>query len=594
MKRAKLLFFVSISLLLTAVLFQQCRQDDLNWDNEGTPYVYATHLYGTVVDEQQNPISGATVTCLDFTTSTDENGFFQFEKAYVVKGRTQIQVSYNGFFDSFKTINTKKAHTNTKVMMSVKQTKNIFITENPTVGGNFEQMTINLPTGGYVYDDGTPYANAFLQASYKHFNPEDDFFSLQMPGGDFMGVNEEGEEQLLVSFGALSLELTDMDGNQVQLGEGQTATIRMKVPTPLLAEAPASIPLWHFDEEKGQWVEEGEAKLEGLEYVGEVSHFSSWNFDHPTDPRAFINGYVVDCRDNPMPNVEIQVGPRLIQADEKGYYEATVAVNDKFQVYVPAQYNLDMGSQSITVLPLQLNERKAMDKLIMPCPTLIEGVIHNCRGELIPGTVQLNWSSGQNLVYSEDGNFSIMVNGQTSEEIEINVITVDFLRGQALVNMPINGETLKMEEAVLACDELEANCPSLVCLINNVPFTFFGYSSRYGKVETVKGPYFEELAKQGYNHKVISIFKGNTEAFHIFVPEIAVGTYKISPLYDDKSAFIGLVKDNAKSADFLKLNGELIIQEVGPEHIIGYFSGRRINVFGEHIIDNGSFCIPYQ
>ena len=44
MKKAKLFISVLTVLLFTAVLFQQCREDELDWNNDGTPYIYSTHL----------------------------------------------------------------------------------------------------------------------------------------------------------------------------------------------------------------------------------------------------------------------------------------------------------------------------------------------------------------------------------------------------------------------------------------------------------------------------------------------------------------------------------------------------------------------
>ena len=61
------------------------------------------------------------------------------------------------------------------------------------------------------------------------------------------------------------------------------ADIVMPVPSEILNSAPATIPLWHFDEDLGSWVEEGQATLVNGEYVGQVSHFSFWNYDVPSN-----------------------------------------------------------------------------------------------------------------------------------------------------------------------------------------------------------------------------------------------------------------------------------------------------------------------
>jgi uncharacterized protein (TIGR02145 family) len=55
------------------------------------------------------------------------------------------------------------------------------------------------------------------------------------------------------------------------------------VPASLLADAPSTIPLWHYSESQGYWVREGEATLNSNVYEGEVSHFSFWNCDIPAE-----------------------------------------------------------------------------------------------------------------------------------------------------------------------------------------------------------------------------------------------------------------------------------------------------------------------
>jgi hypothetical protein len=59
----------------------------------------------------------------------------------------------------------------------------------------------------------------------------------------------------------------------------------MKVPSSLVAAAPAQIPLWHFSETDGLWREQGLATLNNGWYSGTVPHFSTWNYD---DPSAFV------------------------------------------------------------------------------------------------------------------------------------------------------------------------------------------------------------------------------------------------------------------------------------------------------------------
>ena len=86
---------------------------------------------------------------------------------------------------------------------------------------------------------------------------------------------------LLTSYGMMAVELIDASGSKVQLAEGKLATLSFPIPEAARASAPQEIPLWHFSE-AGVWVEEGFAERRGNMYVGEVSHFTFWNCDIPT------------------------------------------------------------------------------------------------------------------------------------------------------------------------------------------------------------------------------------------------------------------------------------------------------------------------
>jgi len=61
--------------------------------------------------------------------------------------------------------------------------------------------------------------------------------------------------------------------------EGSAVEMRMRVSTDQLSTAPATIPMWYFDEQKGVWIEEGTGNLQGNEYVADLAHFSFWNCD---------------------------------------------------------------------------------------------------------------------------------------------------------------------------------------------------------------------------------------------------------------------------------------------------------------------------
>jgi hypothetical protein len=101
----------------------------------------------------------------------------------------------------------------------------------------------------------------------------------QMPGDyTVRGVPENGVMQ---SWGAGTVDITDAVGRRYNLRPGSAATVTIPVDPSQLAGGPlpATIPILHYDERAGVWIEDGKATLAGTEYVAEVKHFSSINTD---------------------------------------------------------------------------------------------------------------------------------------------------------------------------------------------------------------------------------------------------------------------------------------------------------------------------
>jgi hypothetical protein len=108
----------------------------------------------------------------------------------------------------------------------------------------------------------------------------------------------------LETFGMINVELRGSSGQKLNLKEGHTAEIAVQIDDSQLAAAPNTIPLWHFDEEKGYWKEDGVATKVGNKYVGEVSHFSWWNCDAPF-PLVTLTVTIVDANGNGISNVGV-------------------------------------------------------------------------------------------------------------------------------------------------------------------------------------------------------------------------------------------------------------------------------------------------
>ncbi|MEO9869101.1 carboxypeptidase-like regulatory domain-containing protein [Ekhidna sp.] len=105
-----------------------------------------------------------------------------------------------------------------------------------------------------------------------------------MPGRNIARTARE-QTGPMQSFGALAVEIYDND-QSYNLNSNQDASAEIVMPIPdwqleLAEDFPKSVPIVFYNEETGVWEEDGRAFLnDSLKaYVGQISHFSSINFD---------------------------------------------------------------------------------------------------------------------------------------------------------------------------------------------------------------------------------------------------------------------------------------------------------------------------
>ena len=162
---------------------------------------------------------------------------------------------------------------------------------------------VSLPANAFVDENGdapTGDINAELTIIDPSTDPE------LMPGNFETIDATTGEVGLIESFGAINATFNDAEGNSYNLADNQTATIRIPLATGS-TNPPATIPLYHFNEETGYWDQEGTATLSADQayYEGTVSHFSTWNADSLYES-VQINGCLQDQTGSAINNARIQ------------------------------------------------------------------------------------------------------------------------------------------------------------------------------------------------------------------------------------------------------------------------------------------------
>ncbi|WP_299106811.1 carboxypeptidase-like regulatory domain-containing protein [uncultured Winogradskyella sp.] len=235
---------------------------------------------GNVIDSNKNPIEGVTITIGNETVLTDSNGIFIINSTNVNERFGYVKAEKSGYIHGSRSVVPSGGTNKVTIMLleaTVVGTVNSGSSETISVA-NGSSVSFD---GNFIKEDGSAYSGS-VDVIMHHLDPADKDMAMQMPGMLY-AQNNEGAERMLQTLGMLAIELRGTGGEDLNLGEGSISEIKMPVDASLMSIAPATIPLWYFDEVNGYWKEEGQATLQGNMYVGNVSHFSFWNCDIPAE-----------------------------------------------------------------------------------------------------------------------------------------------------------------------------------------------------------------------------------------------------------------------------------------------------------------------
>jgi uncharacterized protein (TIGR02145 family) len=284
-------FLRQILLLLSVlVLFSHCKKDSSNNDSTTSEIVNVQNkrlekvvpdattsafLLGIVLDENGNPLSDVEVVTGDKSQITDSEGIFVFGEITLNKDYTVVSAQKTGFMKGFRTFSPTTGAIN-KVEIRL-QSRGVAQNINAANGGEviFEsgKVKLNFPVGSIADAEGKPYSGD-VKVFAKYINPDSEGFSSTMPGS-LIGLTDNNELSGMISYGMANVELTDNIGNPLQVAGGK----KVKITMPAIKDAPTEMPVWHFNEKYGLWVEAGRAAKTGSNYSFEANHFSAWNLD---------------------------------------------------------------------------------------------------------------------------------------------------------------------------------------------------------------------------------------------------------------------------------------------------------------------------
>ncbi|MBX2939009.1 MAG: hypothetical protein KF880_02925 [Ferruginibacter sp.] len=401
----------SIITLATLILFSGCKKND-SIGGDGTPDLVSrvsASANGYVTNETNQPVQGAMVKMGTSTTTTDEFGYFEINNAQVVKTAAVITVQQAGYFNAIKTF---KVETGRKHSTRIQLIPRVVIgTIDATTGGvanDANGMKVELPAAGVVNaTTGAAYSGT-VQVAAHWIDPTSPDLAATMPG-DLRALNSEGLMRTLITYGMIKVELTGSGGEQLQIADGKKSKLTFPLPATMSGSAPASIPLWYFDEEKGLWIEEGSAMRVGNSYEGEVSHFSFWNVDVPMSLVEF-NVTILDHNGNPVPmalvKISLQSNPNnagVGYTDSTGYTSGFIPANSNLVIQVMSY--LRCGSPVYTQNFSTTNTNISFGTLTTPANTTtsVSGILSNCNGQPVTtGSIIVRLNTGAIMRFPVD------------------------------------------------------------------------------------------------------------------------------------------------------------------------------------------------
>jgi len=437
--------------LVIVLSFSSCKKDEddtpITGNGNGNSGVITAHDYlsgvlieanfrGLIRDENDQPISDVEVSIGTTSTYTDADGIWQIIDVMVDTERAYIRAEKAGYFHGSRALTPTGIGFN-RAFITLMTAQTVGSVSSST-GGEVTHSSgsmASLPADGYVDENGNAYSG-MVDVQMTYLDPSDLDILEQMPG-NLTALDAEEDFVALITYGMIGVELVGSGGESLQLAPGAAAEITVPVPPEGMASAPASIPLWHFDEEDGVWKEDGSASLVGNEYVGTVSHFSFWNCDIPTD-YIFLDGYAYgDEGVYPVQGVQIIIisegfGNGYAYTNQEGYFGGIIPGNEllTMEVYAPCGEQLssqEIGpfSGDVTLLPIDVPSQEF---------GIITGTLVDCGGEIGQGYVSINANGffPEGVEVGQDGNFVLSFSCPPLD-VELTGYSTDYLTNSGTI-----------------------------------------------------------------------------------------------------------------------------------------------------------------
>ncbi|MBC7873782.1 MAG: carboxypeptidase regulatory-like domain-containing protein [Ferruginibacter sp.] len=403
-------------------------------------------IRGTVIDENNQPVIGASVVSGTSTTTTDNYGVFHFNNINLSKANGAVKVTKPGYFTGTRSFVTTAGRIhNVRIRLLPKSNTGTFT---GSAGG-----TITLSSGGKLVipasavtdASGNVYAGP-VNVAMVWIDPTAPTLPEVVPG-DLRGITTNGQERGLETYGMLGVEMTGPGGQSLKIASGKTAELTFPVPSALSGTAPATIDLWHFDEATARWKQEGTAAKTGSNYIAQVSHFSFWNCDVPFPLINLCMTLVNAANAQPLNNVQVRIKRTngsygFGWTDSVGKLCANVPQNEALVLQVIDQCNNVAYSQNIG--PYSSNSDAGTIPITISAANslIITGTLLNCSGANVTNGAVTIYTPGSYSysVLVSNGTFSFTVL-HCSTNINFSIEGIDYATTQVSAPVIRSGTT---------------------------------------------------------------------------------------------------------------------------------------------------------
>jgi len=255
-------------------------------------------MFSGVVSATDAPVvAGATVRVNGVSTTTNAAGYFFLEVP--VAARYVLHIKKPGYQLLSRVLWEQAIAAKYKLSKAttfpIDATKVVDVIERRE-GDNRLPARLQIPANSLVDPNGRP-PTGLLTGELSGVDQRDPVG--RMPG-DWGGRNRQGRQVRIETFGAAEINIRDAAGVKYNLAPGKTATVFLPMDPAQVAGAPATVPVWFYDEATGLWRQEGNALKDGNYMRAVVQHFSIVNADVEFSNAACMR-ILVDTERLPLP-----------------------------------------------------------------------------------------------------------------------------------------------------------------------------------------------------------------------------------------------------------------------------------------------------